>query len=156
MSMIAEERLAWRTFDEFSLLELHDVFRLRCRVFIVEQQCHYADVDGLDPDALHLLAWSPGVTGLSGYLRLLHDETGPVRIGRVVTAPEARSGGLGKRLMIEALDICARRFGSAPVELSAQAHLEHFYESVGFARISNSYLEDGIEHCDMRLKSLLI
>jgi ElaA protein len=52
--------------------------------------------------------------------------------------------------MQAALDEIEVRHGTAPVALSAQLYLEAFYASLGFERISETYLEDGIPHCDMR------
>ena len=37
------------------------------------------------------------------------------------------------------------------IRISAQAHLQPFYETLGFAVISAPYLEDGIPHLEMRL-----
>jgi len=143
---------AWHTFAELSGRDVHDILRLRCRVFIVEQACPYEDVDGKDPEALHLLARLPGAE-LTGYLRCFPPAAaGPARIGRVVTAPEARGVGLGRRLMLETLAYIARRHGPVPVELAAQLRLEGFYGGFGLVRVSPDYLEDGIPHCDMRLQ----
>lgn len=146
------ESLFWRNFEELTVWELHDVLRLRCRVFIIEQNCPFGDVDGEDPQALHLLASSDGVPGIAGYLRCLPSADGAhVIIGRVVTAPEARASGLGRRLMTEAVAEMRRRFLTLPMALSAQSRLERFYVGLGFQRTSPDYMDDGILHCDMRL-----
>lgn len=107
---------------------------------------------GAGPRALHLLATSDGVTSLAGYLRCLPAVEGAqVTIGRVVTAPEARADGLGRRLMAEAVAEMRRPFPDMPVALSAQSRLERFYAGFGFRRTSADYLDDGILHCDIRL-----
>jgi len=144
------ERLLWRDFDALGPAELYALLRLRADVFVVEQNCVFADIDGKDPEARHLLAFV-GET-LGGYLRVFSPARpdGPAKIGRVVVAPAFRSTGLGRRLMAAALDEIAARLGSVPVELAAQAHLELFYGSFGFLRCSDDYLEDDILHCDMR------
>ena len=143
------ETLLWRAFEALEPAELYALLRLRCDVFIVEQGCAYADIDGTDPQALHLLAFTG--PDLAGCLRVFPPEAGgSARIGRVVVAPGSRASGLGRRLMLAALAEIERRHGAAPVELAAQAHLEHFYASLGFARIGEDYLEDDIRHCDMR------
>jgi ElaA protein len=147
---MAAERLLWREFDALGPQELYEILRLRCAVFVVEQKCPYADIDGKDPRARHLLAHIG--PDLAGCLRIFAPGVaGPAaRIGRVVVDSPHRSNGLGRRLMIEALAEIERRYGAAPVEISAQAHLERFYAGLGFARISEDYLEDDIPHCDMR------
>ena len=50
----------------------------RSEVFVVEQNCLYGDIDGLDIGAWHLFAYGPGEQQpkLAGYLRVLRpDET---------------------------------------------------------------------------------
>ena len=144
----APERFVWRAFDALGTAELYALLRLRSDVFVVEQNCVFADIDGKDAAALHLLIWVGEALG--GYLRVFAPAAGAAKIGRVVVAPACRSTGLGRRLMAAALDEIAARWGGVPVELSAQAHLERFYGSFGFERTGPDYLEDGIPHCDMR------
>jgi ElaA protein len=134
-----------RAFAELSAPELYAIVHLRERVFVVEQKCVYLDADGLDPQALHVWAERDGT--LVAYLRILpagvkYDE---IAIGRVVTAPEARGGGLGRELMQRGIAAA----GGAAIRLSAQAHLEEFYASLGFRRASEPYDEDGIPHVEM-------
>jgi ElaA protein len=144
------ERFAWRGFDELAARELYAALRLRSDVFVVEQNCVFADMDGKDEAARHLLVWCGEALG--GYLRIFlpANPGGSGRIGRVVVASAHRSTGLGRRMMAAALDEIAARCGPVAVELAAQAHLENFYASLGFERIAQNYLEDGIAHCDMR------
>jgi ElaA protein len=144
----------WRSFAQLSTAELYSLLRLRCEVFVVEQQCAYPDIDGRDLEADHLLAWD-SKDRLSGYLRVFGPDAADAsaRIGRIVTSPRDRKAGLGRWLVREALDFVAARYGDASIKISAQAHLERFYADFGFERSSPDYLEDGILHCDMlRLK----
>ncbi|MDH1264745.1 MULTISPECIES: GNAT family N-acetyltransferase [unclassified Pseudomonas] len=138
--------------SELSKNDLYAALRLRTQVFVVEQQCPYQEVDGLDlqADTCHLLAWD-GDT-LVAYLRLLDPSTqeGEVTIGRVVIAEQARGTGLGHTLMEQALAACAERWPEIPVYLSAQAHLQRFYGRSGFVAVTEEYLEDGIPHIGMR------
>jgi ElaA protein len=150
MMMRPPHRYVWRGFRELSAAELYSVLRLRCEVFVVEQQCAYLDVDGRDPEADHLLAWGNNDL-LAGCLRVFapDEADATAQIGRVVTAPEARGTGLGRWLMDEAVDFIAERHGAVRIKISAQAHLERFYTDFGFSRSSADYLEDGILHCEM-------
>lgn len=139
-------------FDALSLHELYDLLVLRSRVFVVEQTCPFLDLDGLDKqgEVLHLLGWQEGK--LVAYARLLAPDLvkpGFAVIGRVVTAPEARGGGLGHRLMERAGAECARLWPQAPVYLGAQAHLQDFYARHGFRPEGDVYLEDEILHIGM-------
>lgn len=132
--------------------ELYALLALRTRVFVVEQNCAYLEVDGQDllGDTHHLLAWQDGE--LQAYLRLLDPQrhAGEVVIGRVVIAPQSRGGGLGHQLMERALRACAEHWPGQPVYLSAQAHLRSYYGRYGFLPVTEVYLEDAIPHIGMR------
>ena len=123
---------------------LYGLLRLRVEVFVVEQRCPYAELDGrdLDPGTVHL--WTGG-DAPSAYLRLLTEPDGH-RIGRVCTAPAARGRGLVRRLMGAALD----ELGDAACVLSAQAHLTGLYGGFGFAPDGPGYDWDGVPHVPMR------
>lgn len=127
---------------------LYAVLKLRSEVFVVEQQCVYLDPDGADLEAWHLLGRDEAGS-LQAYARLLE---GP-RIGRVVTAPGARGAGQGRALMQQAIAECERLWPGQGIELSAQAHLQRFYASLGFEPTSAVYDEDGIPHIDMKKAS---
>jgi len=139
---------SWLPFDRLSLRELYSLMALRQTVFVVEQSCAYLDADGRDPDAHHLLGWSDGA--LVAALRVFPpDAEGMVWIGRVVTSPAVRGTGLGRPLMQEGLRRAEETFGLTPVRIGAQAHLEPFYASVGFAVCGPGFMEDGIPHVPM-------
>lgn len=132
--------------------ELYAVLALRTQVFVVEQNCPYLEVDGLDliGDTCHLFAQQDGEP--VAYLRLLDPQrhAGDVVIGRVVIAASARGTGLGHTLMERALQACAERWPGLPVYLSAQAHLQGYYGRYGFVAVTEVYLEDDIPHIGMR------
>ncbi|HSC84246.1 MAG TPA: GNAT family N-acetyltransferase [Pseudomonas sp.] len=138
--------------SELDKAELYALLALRNRVFVVEQECPYQELDGQDlcGDTCHLLAWRDGA--LAAYLRLLDPATqdGEVVIGRVATAPEARGAGLGHELMERALQVCAARWPGLPIYLSAQAHLQSYYGRHCFVPVTEVYLEDDIPHIGMR------
>jgi ElaA protein len=135
--------------DELSARELYDLLRMRVDVFVVEQSCPYPELDGKDIDALHLRLLDDGE--LLGSTRLLkpHGAQDLVKIGRVVVSPGHRGKRLGDALMTESIAACERLYPENPIALSAQAHLRRFYESFGFVKTSEEYLEDGIPHLDM-------
>lgn len=142
-------------FDEhaFSALTpdaLYAALALRQRVFVVEQRCVYLDADGRDAVARHLLGWER--ERLVAYARVLPPGGRFVEhaIGRVVVAPEARGRGIARALMERAIASIRSTHGEVPIALSAQAHLERFYASLGFEPASDVYDEDGIAHVDMR------
>lgn len=140
---------SWVGFRALGEVRLYAVMALRQRVFVVEQACAYLDADGRDPDALHLVGEAPG-SAIAAYLRAFPPVDGEAVIGRVVTAPEVRGTGLGRPLMAEGIARVHAAWGPCPIRIGAQAHLERFYASVGFAVCGPGYDEDGIPHLPMR------
>jgi len=140
-------KLEWYPFDELRLPALYAMLRLRAEVFVVEQECVYADVDGLDPEAHHLLGWDE--QRLVACARVFPPRQGRVRVGRILVAPACRGDGAGHRLVEEVLQYCRAHWPGVPVTLAAQAHLERFYGQHGFVAESEPYDEDGILHIDM-------
>lgn len=139
-----------RTLDELSARELHELIRLRVDVFVVEQNCPYAELDGLDLNAHHVLGHDEEGR-LMACARILPPEHGGLpHIGRVVVHPDVRGKGLAHELMTTALDALHRIHGSRRSELAAQAHLEAFYSAHGYERTGADYDLDGIPHVDMR------
>ncbi|MBK8499107.1 MAG: GNAT family N-acetyltransferase [Flavobacteriales bacterium] len=137
-------------FDELATRELHDLLRLRTDVFVVEQACAYAEIDGRDPSALHILG-RDGSGAIIAYARILPPESGELpHVGRVVVRADHRGHGVAAALMEHALEQLNTRYGSRRSELAAQAHLEKFYERAGYVRIGPEYPWDGIPHVDMR------
>ncbi len=131
------------TFDDLTVKELYAILRLRSEVFVVEQACVYLDPDGRDiePTTLHLWVEHNGVP--VAYLRVLDDGKAQ-RIGRVVTHPDARSGGIAGRLLRTVLDVT-----SGPWVLDAQSYLTEWYEGFGFVVAGEEFIEDGIPHVPM-------
>jgi predicted GNAT family N-acyltransferase len=138
-------RLRAAPFAELTPFEVYALCRLRVDVFVVEQQCPYPELDGRDVEPATLHLWFEDEGGVSATIRVLDD--GATRaIGRVATAASARGRGLAARLIEEGIARC----GPAPVTLGAQAHLEGWYERLGFRRSGPGYVEDGIPHVPMR------
>jgi len=138
------DELRVASFRDLDAGTLYAILRLRSDVFVVEQKCVYADLDGRDaePGTRHI--WLSRHDEIAAYLRILADGHAE-RIGRVVTAPAARGGGLAGRLMDEALTV----IGNRPSVLEAQAHLVRFYTKFGYQQTGPEYLEDGIPHIPM-------
>jgi ElaA protein len=142
-------RWQWCELSELSAAEVYAVLAARSRVFVVEQQCAFQDADELDLGAEHLVAWAgPDV---AAYLRVLAPGVKYTErsIGRVITALPYRRTGLGRELMARALAALDQRFARERTRIGAQARLELFYASFGYARASEPYIEDGIPHIEM-------
>ena len=137
-----------------SAATLYRLLRLRSEVFVVEQNCVFLDMDGMDADCLHVLAEAPDGRGgvqLLASTRLVPAGRGfaVASIGRVVTAPSARGTGLGHALMATSIRMLHALWGEQPIRIGAQAHLEAFYNRHGFISDNKPYIEDGIPHIEM-------
>ncbi len=137
-------------FSELSPKTLYEILKARAEVFIVEQQCAYLDIDGIDEQAHHLVLYND-FGDLVAYARLV-----PPRlkfqepsIGRVLTTKAVRGKGFGRRLMQESISRLTALYPNFPIRISAQAYLETFYNAFGFVRVSENYDEDGIAHLEM-------
>jgi ElaA protein len=136
-------------FGELTPQQIHDLYRLRVEVFIVEQNCVFQDVDGVDPRCFHLLGYSGDA--LVAYARLLPAgvKFDDPSIGRVITSPAVRRSGMGRVLMSEAMQRASRLWPGRQLRIGAQAHLERFYNEFGFVKVGEPYDEDGILHIEM-------
>lgn len=138
-------------FQDLSLNQLYAILRLRAEVFVVEQNCPYQDLDDKDQLAVHLMGLAPDGQ-LAAYTRIFDKGISYPEyacIGRVITAPFARGKGIGRPLMLESLRVLFMLYGRQPVKISAQAHLQDYYGSVGFVPVGEGYLEDNIPHWGM-------
>ncbi|WP_433176227.1 GNAT family N-acetyltransferase [Actinoallomurus sp. CA-150999] len=132
-------------FTELDSGTLYALLKLRVDVFVVEQECPYPELDGRDTEPGTRHVWLSRDSGApEAYLRVLDDPDG-ARIGRVVTAPQARGAGLGARLMEAALEV----IGDRTVRLDAQTQVSGFYARYGFVVDGPEYIEDGIPHVPM-------
>ncbi|WP_131105809.1 GNAT family N-acetyltransferase [Ornithinimicrobium sufpigmenti] len=126
-------------------LTLYGLLRLRVDVFVVEQDCAYPELDGVDTEATteHLWIEADGVPVAT--VRTLVDAQGVHHLGRVATRRDHRGHGYASTLVQAGLD----RIGGHAVHIGAQAYLERWYERFGFRRAGKDYLEDGIPHLPM-------
>lgn len=138
--------------SQLNAAQLYRLLALRNAVFIVEQQCPYLDIDGVDlaGDNRHLLGILDDQLVACARILMPEGEGQPVKIGRVIVSGEARGLNLGSRLMEQAINSCERHWPGQPIFLSAQAHLHRFYGRLGFVAVSGEYLEDNIPHIDMQ------
>jgi len=137
-----------KSFAELSAREVHEMLRVRCAVFIVEQNCPYQDVDSADFDALHVFLREGDE--MYAYLRIFEKDKDTARIGKVLTT--RRGEGLGGRLLKAGIEAVRQRTDKKEIYIEAQTHAIGFYEREGFVICSEEFPEDGIPHVQMRLK----
>lgn len=139
--------LTIKKFDELTIYELYSIMQARIEIFTVEQNCAYQDLDGKDFDCHHVFFSENGK--ILAYCRvapkgLIYEN---VTIGRVITI--ARGTGLGKKLMLEALEVAREKYSANTVSIGAQIQAQGFYEKCGFTATDKKYIEDGIPHVMM-------
>ena len=135
-----------KSFEELTKVELYQLLQLRNEVFVLEQQCAYQDLDGMDDKALHVMGFED--EEMVAYTRIfppgVYDDY--ARIGRVVVRKNHRSKGLGVDIMNATMDAVKSNYQTTAMSLSAQTYLVRFYEDMGFRKTGKEYLEDGIPH----------
>lgn len=151
-----------KTFDDLTSVDLYHILKARSQVFVVEQQCPYQDMDGIDFDCLHLVAHQD--EKLVGYCRIIPAKYNTIKtshdvshvpmaaIGRVLVLPAYRGASIAQQIMTEAIKYCRKKYGKKPIIIAAQTYLIHFYESLGFVIEGERYFEDGLEHVLMVLQ----
>jgi ElaA protein len=151
--MTNKTRFIWHNFDSISKEELYDVLSLRQRVFIIEQDCFYEDLDYSDQEANHLLLYKDNK--LIGYSRVFAPgiKYDAASIGRIVTDLGFRGKGYGKDITQESIQFLKNNFPGSDISISAQYRLVDFYEDLDFEREGSVYLEDDIDHIKMTLKA---
>ena len=143
----------WSTFDQLSGADVYAVLALRQNVFIIEQNCPFADADWIDQESMHLLGWTNAEDKreLQSYLRCVAPgvKYPEPSIGRVTSAFSRRGTGIGRELFAEGMRRTRLLYPEQRIRISAQLRLEAFYRGFGFETVSAPYDEDGIVHVEM-------
>ena len=137
-----------KSFDELTNRELLSIIKARIDVFVIEQNCHYQDIDGIDERALHVFIEENG--DIKAYLRAYDYDADTAKIGRVLTTE--RGKGYGLQVVKEGIKAVRERMGKSQILVEAQSYATGFYEKEGFSIISDEFLDVGIPHKKMLLK----
>lgn len=142
-----------KSFHDLTVEELYQILKLRVNTFILEQRCFYKELDDLDQRAFHLFLKNK--REVIAYCRLLPSNTRykEASIGRVIVNGAYRNQGYARRLMDLAITYIQINWAEKEIKIQAQTYLQSFYSSFGFKPVTSSYVEDGIPHIDMILKS---
>ena len=135
-----------QAFTELTTEELYEILKLRAEVFVVEQNCPYQDLDDKDQSSYHLFLEDNGQ--IIAVLRILPENIAykEMAIGRLIVKKSYRGKGISRKMMARAMEFITEDLGKEKIRLSGQAYLSDFYQSLGFEKVSEMYLEDGIEH----------
>lgn len=126
--------------------ELRLAMDLRRRVFCEEQGVPVRDeVDGRDPEGLHLIA----VEGarVVGACRLIFQGT-TTQFSRLAVEADCRRRGIATALL-EAADAASRAKRSRKIVLHAQTYAVELYENAGYRTRGTTFRDAGIEHIAM-------
>lgn len=140
-----------KTISDLTAQEFCQIAQERIKVFVVEQNCSYQEIDELDEAAYHLLL-KDDQNNLVGYTRIINKNAKPITFGRVLVPKQYRSHQYGRLLVQATIEKAQELFPNQSIQIQAQAYLENFYHSFGFEPISDVYLEDGIPHLNMKLR----
>ncbi len=137
-----------KKFDDLTNEELWAILNLRCKVFVVEQECAYLDVDEYDKVAYHIMAYNDKKE-LCGCARVLPRNCifEDVSIGRVISME--RRTGLGSAIVNKAISVAIDKFDTEKIVIGAQTYARGLYEKCGFEAFGEPFIEDGIEHIHM-------
>lgn len=144
-------KISWKikTWEQLKTKELYSILKLRSKVFVVEQNCVYQDIDDKDKLAIHVFGIVEGK--IIAYSRLFNKKEyfKETSFGRAVVELTNRGKGIGDMLVEKSLLTIKEKYKEQKVKISAQAHLVNFYKKHGFKTIGKEYLEDGIPHIAM-------
>ena len=136
-----------KSFEELGINELYEILRLRVDVFVVEQNCPYPDIDGVDNDAFHIFGKEDGEIG--AYARI-YKENNEIHLGRVIA--KIRGQGHGNIILNQAIKAAYDKYGNEKIHIEAQTYAKDFYAKAGFEQRSEAFMMDGIEHVKMVLE----
>lgn len=132
-----------RVKNEAEMKLVHDIRR---EVFVAEQGVPLElEMDELDSEAIHVLAYVDGVPAGCGRLLLKGEEA---KIGRVAVRNNIRKSGIGTGICKLLISI-ADDNGVKRIYLDAQLTAVDFYAKMGFAKKGEAFMEAGIEHIKM-------
>ena len=136
-----------KSFDELSGREVYEILRAREEIFTNEKGMVCHDIDGHDYNSLHIFLTEQNK--LIAYLRASNLGCGNVKIGRVLTLTHGK--GHGRALMNGAISAIREKLQASKITVHAQCDAVPFYEKMGFSRISEEYLEEGVPHTTMEI-----
>lgn len=139
-----------KNFGELSLTELYEILKARSQIFILEQNMHCQDMDGIDFEARHFFLEEN--SKILAYLRAFYtdDSKSVVKIGRVLSI--THGVGLGADIMKRAIADIKKNMKCQILSLNSQKSAIGFYEKLGFKTISDEFLEEGVIHLKMQLE----
>ena len=133
-------------YSELTTDQFFAILNLRIKVFVVEQNCPYQELDQFDLISTHIFGVIDGKVMAVGRIFQKDDIQ---FIGRIAIDKEHRKKGYARSIMNYSLNYIKVNYPNRKTVLSAQEYLIDFYNSLGFKLMGKTYLEDGIPHVKM-------
>lgn len=139
-----------KKFSELLTKELYEIIKSRTEIFLLEQRIICQDLDNKDYESLHCFFVEK--ERVIAYLRAFcsDEENGVITVGRVLTLEHKK--GLGSELMKKSIKEIKKHFDCKKIMVHAQKQAVGFYEKMGFLKVSDEFLEEGIPHLTMEMK----
>lgn len=148
--MMQQPELIIKSTADLTPVELLTIMQERTKVFVVEQNCAYQEIDEADFNAHHVYLKLDN--HLMAYTRIIQDsDNAYIRFGRVLVPLAYRKKNYGRQIITATITEIQRLYPGKMIKIGAQNYLRSFYESFGFEVVSDVYLEDNIPHIDMIL-----
>lgn len=130
--------------------EFDTVLAIRREVFVEGQSVPLErELDGLDDTAEHIIVLLGDEP--IGCTRVRYDERG-ARLERIAILKEWQGRGFGRRLVGFLVEHCQKQ-GMDEVVLHSQCAVRGFYEELGFTAHGPIFMDAGIEHVAMSLRT---
>ena len=138
-----------KSWEKLTKEEIEEIFIIRSKVFVVEQNCVYQDIDNNDQKAIHV--FGKNNNKIIAYSRAFNEGKffKEASFGRALVDKKFRGKGIGTQLINETIRIMKEKWPNKKIKISAQAHLSKLYQKHGFKPKGEEYLEDGIPHVAM-------
>ena len=135
-----------KKFSELTTKELFEILYLRTKIFVVDQDRVYQEVDEHDPESIHVFDMIDGK--IAAYARVFN-QNGNVTFGRVVTDLKYRGQGLGNELMKQVMHVIKTDFSEKEIEIEAQVQVQGFYRKFAFESQGKPFLFNHTPHIKM-------
>ncbi|MGK7949849.1 MAG: GNAT family N-acetyltransferase [Xenococcaceae cyanobacterium] len=129
------------------LAAIEPIRAIRTEVFQIEQKvAEELEFDGLDETAIHLLAYLENRPVGTARIRKIDNKT--AKIERLSVLPKVRNKGIGKQLMVKAIEIITAQ-NYQKIVIHAQEYIKSLYQKLGFKQIGDTFEEANIHHVKM-------
>ena len=126
--------------------QIQDVFNIRKKVFVEEQQVPLEEeIDEYENTSTHFVLYDHNHAVGAGRFRILN---GVGKVERICVLKSMRGKGAGREIDAS-IEEYAKQQPLSQLKLNAQTYAIPFYEGLGYAVMSDEFLDAGIPHKTM-------